>query len=169
MEQYNVSFAGKNNSVYKNNLINIPCFSVFSQYSNVIIDLYSFVYTINKTGWNIKKHIINSTYDSYFCYSNKYDTLLTINISTIPEFKTDNKVLYDKTINLLKEMSINAEKINNKIINITSYLKNNNSVGENINIFESAKRFFKVTKKIALATFKTDKNAMFNNYTTKKR
>lgn len=181
VEQYSIDFEGKNNSLNKNNISNITCFNVFNGYSGPKIGLNRFVSTLYNDQWQIVEEIINPDYESFICYSHKYNAMLTINISTLPEYRKANNIEYESAFNLLREMSINATKTNNKIIDIRNFVStantsNNNhnitmvdnkkndimslSKVKNVHIYPGTKRIFSKRAKIALATLAASMTAI---------
>lgn len=186
MEQYSIDFVGKDNSLNKNNISNITCFNVFNDYSGPKIGLNRFVSTLYNDQWQVVEEIINPDYESFVCYSRKYNVMLTINLSTLPEYKKANNIEYESAFNLLKEMSVNATKTNNKIIDIrnlvsTANVSHNNhnitmidnkkndiipsSKVKNVHIYPGTKRVLSTRAKIALATLAASMTAIITGLT----
>lgn len=163
MKEYAINFEGRSNAISINQLENTTLFSLFSNYSGQIIDMYRLVVTLNNNGFQVNQVINNSNNTIYSIYSNQMNIVLSLSISKDIEYQQKNKERYEPTIKLLKTMGKNASVINNNITNISSF---QNSESEdlfsdeykpNLKLIKgtkynpSIKKIFKNKKKLAIA------------------
>ena len=129
MQEYAISFEGRNNAININQLDGTSLFGLFSNYDGQLIDMYRLVATLNNNGFQVTKIINNSNDTIYRIWSNQMKTGLNLTISKDMQYLQKNRERYLPTTEVLKAMSKNAEVINNNVIDFNSF--NENSVSKN--------------------------------------
>lgn len=147
--EYKIILAGKANSVEKNILVSKPCFREFQNYNGHSVGMYRLCATLNNTGWTCVKQVIDSNSIIYTLYSNKYNSILELDLSTTADFKETNSD-FNQTVQLLNSMSKNATIVNNKVIQFPDSGKSTIKPGK-LRVYPTAKRVLS-KQKIALAT-----------------
>ena len=81
MQEYAISFEGRNNAININQLNGTSLFGLFSNYDGQLIDMYRLVATLNNNGFQVTKIINNSNDTIYRIWSNQMKTGLNLTIS----------------------------------------------------------------------------------------
>ena len=156
---YKIDFKERCNGINLNQLQGTPMLTLFKDYNGQIVDMRRFVATLNAYGFIVEKVVNNPTDTVYNITSSNVNYLVELNISKAKNYVDKNENIYASTIDMLRDMSKNAEVINNNVTNINTFQNNNQ---HNLTVIEgtnykgtkyipSIKKLFKERPKLAIA------------------